>query len=69
MGMLNVMDEELEMGNSQASIDMDQVEKDVIEEKKNAVIGKGHNSVIVPGKHRKTTKDVAIKIISKKDKS
>jgi hypothetical protein len=48
MGMLNVMDEELEMGNSQASIDMDQVEKDVIEEKKNAVIGKGHNSVIVP---------------------
>ena len=48
---------------------MDQVEKDVIEEKKNAIIGKGQHSVIVPGKNKATTKDVAIKIISKKEKT
>ena len=59
----------LEMGDSQESIDMEQQEKDAEEEKKNAIIGKGRHSVIVPGKNKQTTKNVAIKIICKKNKT
>ena len=57
-------DEEIKIGQDH---DVDSNEN--YEDNKNDIIAHGKNSVIVPGSHKSSKKEVAIKIIQKKNKS